>query len=187
MTADRRTLGGHRRAIHQVTGIEIHVPHTAWPDSLQTGINLLIYKNSSPTSENTECFLQNDQFVNVVWGEKKISRYSDSLRPGRSGDRIPVGARFSAPLQTGPGAHLASCKLVPSLFPGVKAAGAWRWPPTPSSKSKVKRSRYKPAVAQRVCRGIALLFHDRGTRRGWVVSSTPRPHFTPGKDPVSIL
>ena len=36
-------------------------------------------------------------------------------------------------------------------------------------------------------RGIALLFHDRGTRRGWVVSSTPLPHFTPGKDPVPIL
>ena len=35
--------------------------------------------------------------------------------------------------------------------------------------------------------GIALLFHDRGTRRGWVVSSTPLPHFTPGKDPVPIL
>ena len=46
-------------------------------------------------------------------------------------------------------------------------------------KVKVKWSRYKPAVAQRVGRGIALLFHDRGTRRGWVVSSTPRPHFTP--------
>ena len=42
-------------------------------------------------------------------------------------------------------------------------------------------------MAQRVSRGIALLFHDRGTRRGWVVSSTPRPHFTPGKDPVPIL
>jgi hypothetical protein len=26
----------------------------------------------------------------------------------RSGDRIPVGARFSAPIQTGPGAHPAS-------------------------------------------------------------------------------
>ena len=38
-----------------------------------------------------------------------------------------------------------------------------------------------------VGRGIALLFHDRGTRRGWVVSSTPRPHFSPGKDPVPIL
>ena len=35
--------------------------------------------------------------------------------------------------------------------------------------------------------GIALLFHYRGTRRGWVVSSTPRPHFTTGKDPVPIL
>jgi len=42
-------------------------------------------------------------------------------------------------------------------------------------------------VAQRLGRGIALLFHDRGTRRGWVDSSTPRPHFTPGKDPVPIL
>jgi len=42
-------------------------------------------------------------------------------------------------------------------------------------------------VAQRVGRGIALLFHDRGTRRRWVVSSTARPHFTPGKDPVPIL
>jgi len=40
---------------------------------------------------------------------------------------------------------------------------------------------------QRVGRGIALFFHDRGTRRGWVVSSTPRPHFTSGKDPVPIL
>ena len=52
---------------------------------------------------------------------------------------------------------------------------------------KVKWSRYRPGVAQRLGRGIALLFHDRGTRRGWVVSRTPRPHFTPGKDPVSIL
>ena len=52
---------------------------------------------------------------------------------------------------------------------------------------KVKWSRYWPGVAQRVGRGIALLFHDRGTRRGWVVSSTPRPHFTLGKDPVPIL
>ena len=42
-------------------------------------------------------------------------------------------------------------------------------------------------MAQRVGRGIALLFLDHGTRRGWVVSSTPRPHFTPGKDPVPIL
>jgi len=42
-------------------------------------------------------------------------------------------------------------------------------------------------VVQTVGRGIALLFHDRGTSRGWVVSSTPWPHSTPGKDPVPIL
>ena len=54
-------------------------------------------------------------------------------------------------------------------------------------KVKVQWSRYRPGVAQKVGRGIGLLFHDRGTRRGWVVSSTPRPHFTPGKDPVPIL
>jgi len=49
-------------------------------------------------------------------------------------------------------------------------------------KVKVKWSRYRPGVAQRVGRGIALLFHDRGTRRGWVVSSTPRPQFTAMKE-----
>jgi len=50
-------------------------------------------------------------------------------------------------------------------------------------KVKLKWSHYRTVVAQREGRGIALLFRDRGTRRGWVVSRTPRPHFTPGKDP----
>jgi len=54
-------------------------------------------------------------------------------------------------------------------------------------KVNIKWSRYRPGVAQRVGRGIALLFHDRGTRSGWVVSGTPRPHFTPARDPVPIL
>ena len=30
---------------------------------------------------------------------------------------------------------------------------------------KIKLSCYRPGVAQRVGRGIALLFHDHGTRR----------------------
>ena len=38
-------------------------------------------------------------------------------------------------------------------------------------------------TAQRGSRGIALPFHDHGTRRGWGVSVTPRPLFTPGKNP----
>jgi hypothetical protein len=51
----------------------------------------------------------------------------------------------------------------------------------------VKCSRYRPCVAQRVGIVIALHFHDRGTGRGWMVSSTPCPNFTPRIDPVPIL
>jgi len=42
-------------------------------------------------------------------------------------------------------------------------------------------------TAHRGSRGIALLFHDHGTRSGWGVSVTPRSLFTPGKDPVFTL
>ena len=37
-----------------------------------------------------------------------------------SGDRIPVGARFCTLVQTGPGAHPASCRMGTGSFPGVK-------------------------------------------------------------------
>jgi len=36
---------------------------------------------------------------------------SDSLRAGRQGDRIPVEASFSAPVQTGPVVHPAYCTM----------------------------------------------------------------------------
>jgi len=64
---------------------------------------------------------------------------AQSLRAGRSGDRIPVEARFSATVQTGPGAHPASCKMGTGSFPGVKRSGVWRWPPTPSSAGVKER------------------------------------------------
>jgi len=42
-------------------------------------------------------------------------------------------------------------------------------------------------TAHRGCRGIALLFLDHGTKRGWGISVTPKPLFAPGKDPVPVV
>jgi len=42
-------------------------------------------------------------------------------------------------------------------------------------------------TAHRRSRGIALLFLDSYTRRGWGVGVTPQALFTPGKDPVPIV
>jgi hypothetical protein len=52
---------------------------------------------------------------------------------GRFGDQILVGARFSAPVQTGPGAHPASCTMGTRSFPGVKRPGRGANHPPPSS------------------------------------------------------
>jgi hypothetical protein len=51
----------------------------------------------------------------------KLSRYSDWLRAGWSGDRILVRSRFYSPVQTGPGAHPASCTMGTGSFPGVES------------------------------------------------------------------
>ena len=50
-------------------------------------------------------------------------RHSDSLPAGQSGDRIPVGVRYSAPVQTGPEAHPASYTMGTGSFLGVKRSG----------------------------------------------------------------
>ena len=65
-------------------------------------------------------------------GLEQLSGYSDSLRAGRTGDRTPVEAIFSTPIQTDPAAPQSpiQCERV---SPGGKAAGAWRRPPTPCS------------------------------------------------------
>jgi hypothetical protein len=46
-----------------------------------------------------------------------------TLRSGRSGDRVQVRARFSAPVLTGPGAHPATYTMGTGSFPGVKRPG----------------------------------------------------------------
>ena len=77
-------------------------------------------------------------------------------------------------------------KMIYQHRPGYQQWHSWHFEVC-KKKKKVTWSRYRPGVTQRVGRGIALLFHDRGSRRGWMVSSTTRPHFTRAKDPVPIL
>jgi len=49
--------------------------------------------------------------MHAVSGQGQRSRYNDSLLAGRFGYRILVGARFTAPVQTGFGTHPAYYKL----------------------------------------------------------------------------
>jgi len=60
-------------------------------------------------------------------------------RTGLSGDQIPVEAKFSAPVQTGPGAHPASCTMGPSSFPGGKERPGRDADPLPPSSVVVKK------------------------------------------------
>jgi hypothetical protein len=58
-----------------------------------------------------------------------------TLRVGRSGNRIPVGARFSAPVQTDTRAHPASCKMSTGSFHGGKKRPGLDGDPSPPSSA----------------------------------------------------
>jgi len=53
-----------------------------------------------------------------------------------------VGVRFSAPVQTGPGAHPASCTMGTGSFPGLKRPG--RGVDHPLSSSAEVKGRVEP-------------------------------------------
>ena len=67
------------------------------------------------------------------------------------------------------------------MFTSCKSKGKGKGHPCTGTEAL-----YRPYVPYG-SRGIALPFHDHGTRRGWGVCATHRPIFTPGKDPVPIL
>ena len=65
---------------------------------------------------------------------------SVGIATGRSGDRIPVGVKFSAPVQTDPEFHAASFTMgTGSLSPGVKRQGCGFNHFLPSSTEVIER------------------------------------------------
>jgi hypothetical protein len=96
-------------------------------------LRLELYQNSIqniPIHKHTKLNSYYWHFYTSSTWPGQLSRCSDSLRPGRSGDRIPVGARISAPVQTFPVGPPSFLYNEYRVFPGSKSAGAWRWPPT---------------------------------------------------------
>jgi hypothetical protein len=79
-----------------------------------------------------------------------MCRDSESLRAGRSGDRISVRARFSALVNTGPGAQPVSSTMVTGSFPGgVMRPGRGVDHPPPFSaevKERIELYFYSPSV-----------------------------------------
>jgi len=89
------------------------------------------------------------------------------LRAGQSGDRIPVGARFSSPVQTGPGAHTSSCKMGTGSFLGVKSGLGVTLTPHPLLVPWLWKSRAIALLALWAIRPVQSL------------SACTRVHFTP--------
>ena len=78
-----------------------------------------------------------DTVVNV------FSRYRDSLRAERSGDRIPVGGEILRTRPYRPGAHPASYIMGTGSLPGVKRPGLGvDHPPPPSAEVKERVELY---------------------------------------------
>ena len=104
------------------------------------------------------CFLKSDEFISILFPPTPPPLIKDacqsqstmtriyfmylsfsyyilrSLRPGRSGDRIPVWGEI---FRTRPHRSWGPPSLLYNgyrVFTGGKAVRSWRWPPTPSSR-----------------------------------------------------
>jgi hypothetical protein len=75
---------------------------------------------------------------------------------------------------------LTSLPLGPNIFLDIAFSNTL-------GQSKCKVTPLQARLWPRGGRVIALPFQDLGPRRGWGVSSKPRPQFTSGRDPVPIV
>ena len=89
-------------------------------------------RGTVPTVRGTVPTVRGTELTVSGYRHRNVGRDSSvGIAVGRSGDRIPVVARFSAPVQTGPVAHPACCTLGTGSFPGgkVRPGGGVEQPP----------------------------------------------------------
>ena len=104
-------------------------------------------------------FIQTSKYLlNITFsgGPGSSVGIATELRAGRSRIESRWGWVF-LPVQTGPGAHPASCKIGTGSFLGVEVAGAWGWSPTPSSPEVLEKSRAVPLLTLR-----AFMAYEKG-------------------------
>jgi len=95
-------------------------------------------------------------------GPGERSRCTDSLRDGRSGIRIPVGARFSAPFQMALEPSQTPVQGVPGPFPRINPPGrdvAHAPPPSAEVKERVKLYLCSPLWAFVVGSKVKFIFY----------------------------
>jgi hypothetical protein len=132
---DHLSTGRHVVRVSFITNLKSNL-RKALNTKNTTGSNFVSSHAHDTTALQSNVFLSG---ITLAAGHKRVprqrSRYSDWLRAGQSGERIPSGARVSAPVQIGPGAHPASCTIGTGSFPGVKRPGCrFDGPPTSSAE-----------------------------------------------------
>jgi hypothetical protein len=101
-------------------------------------------ENDGQLGDSTNSWEYSTQQIFINNNQNSYSRYSDSLRPGGSRDRIPVEARFFQPIYTGPEARPASCAMGTGSFLGVKRPARGVNHPLPSSPIRTANRRQNP-------------------------------------------
>jgi hypothetical protein len=122
-----------------------HAPHNATTCLQNFWMKRIIVRFWRPATGLAVAIFNN--ITNITSGPGSSVGIATELRAGRSGDRIPLGARFSTPFQTGPEAPPSSCTVSTVSFPGVESGRGVTQTPHPllvSSKNRVALYLYSP-------------------------------------------
>ena len=94
-----------------------------WEDSLQTNTDNqgLQFAIMSFDANVRTCYNIIIMFIFLIVGRDSSVGIATGYGLGSPGIETQWGVRFSAPVQTSPGVHPASCKMGTSSFPGVKS------------------------------------------------------------------